>query len=47
VKKISRNQNLNKIKEDKSEMKIESHKFDYLKIELKYLDVKNCRVARE
>lgn len=37
---ISKNPNLNKTKTDKSEMKIKSHKSDYLKMELKYLDVK-------
>lgn len=37
MKESSKNQNLNEIKEDKREMKIQSHKFDYLKMELKCL----------
>lgn len=37
---MSGNKNFNKTKENKPEMKTKSHKFDYLKTELKYLDVK-------
>lgn len=37
---MSGNKNFNKTKENKPKMKTKSHKFDYLKTELKYLDVK-------
>lgn len=42
--KISKNQNLNETKDDKYEMKIQSHKFDCLKMEQKFLDSKVVQV---